>query len=430
MNKEGNEMPGRLYALRVLGAALWIAASGANAEGWEFGGHAKGQLTRTDYRVSDAAAVYGDDPAYDGSLDTRFKAERRGRGFDFVAHYELLALNGDSVTTRRALAAAGLLTGGMATGLPDDRRRLFNLTLVLIDDDRALAEHRLDRLSLGYSTGTAALRVGRQAVSWGNGLVFQVLDVVNPFSPLAIDKDYKTGEDMLYGQWQWAERSDAQFIELPRRDPVTHDLDPGLASHAVKLHARAGGFDLDGLAARHYDQTLLGVGVVRSLGGAVGRFDALHTDVPDRDGVWSLLANLDYSWVAFGKNMYGFAEYFRNGFGSASRAGYLTPDPELTARIARGELFTLGRDYAAAGVQVELDPLVNVFGSVIRNLRDDSQVFQLRGVWDARQNLSWLAGVTAPIGRRGSEYGGIPVAPGGPYLAAGRSIYLRVAYYY
>lgn len=414
----------------VLCVTLCSVMTGAHAEGWEIGGHAKGQFTHTDYRSDDAAAVYGDNPANDGSLDARLKAEWRGSGFDFAAHYELLALNGDSVATRRALSAAGLASVRVSAALPDDSQRLFNLTHVLINDDRTFAEHRLDRLSIGYSTGNATLRFGRQAVSWGNGLVFQVLDFVNPFPPLAIDKDYKTGEDMLYGQWQWAERSDAQLIELPRRDPVTHDLDSDLASHAVKLHTRAGGFDLDGLAARHYDQTLLGIGVAHSLGGAVWRVDALHTDVPDRDGVWSMLANLDYSWVLFGKNMYGFVEYFHNGFGSATEAGYLAPDPELTARIARGELFTLGRDYLAAGLQVELGPLLNVFGNVVHNLRDDSQVLQLRGVWDARQNLSWMAGINAPVGERGSEYGGIPAAPGGPYLAAGRSIFLRVAYYY
>ena len=412
-------------------AALLALPVTATAQGWEFGGHVKGQYTYTDYRAADAPAVYGADPAGDGSLDARLKAEWRGSGFDFAVHYELLALSGDSVATRNALTSAGFSTSGRFVALlPNDSTRLFDLTHVLIDDDHTFAEHRLDRLAIGYSTGGATLRFGRQAVSWGSGLVFQVLDFVNPFPPLAIDKDYKTGEDMLYGQWQWAARSDAQIMEVARRDPVTHDLDPDQASHALKLHTRTGGFDLDGLAARHYGETLLGFGVAHSLGGAVGRFDALHTEVPDRDGVWSLLTNLDYSWVLLGKNMYGFVEYFRNGFGSATEAGYLTPDPELTARLARGELFTIGRDYLAAGLQVELAPLLNVFGNVVHNLRDDSQVVQLRGVWDARENLSWMAGISAPLGERGSEYGGVPVAPGGPYLAVGRSLFLRIAYYY
>jgi hypothetical protein len=420
----------RAAACLSLVAALVMMSLPGQAEDWKYGGHLKYQYTFTNYRAGDVAAIFGEDPASDHSFDGRLKAEWRGRGFDFAAHYEALALVGDSVMTRRALAAAGLSTSGTASGLPDDRHRLFDLTDDFIDDNRAVAVQRLDRLSVGYTSGSATLRFGRQAVSWGNGLAFQVLDFVNPFSPLAVDKDYKTGEDILYGQWQWAGTGDTQLMLLPRRDPLTRDLDHEQASQALKQHARAAGFDIDALVARHYDQTLLGFGVVRSLGGAVWRMDVLHTDVPGRDATWSLLTNLDYSWLLFGKNMYGFAEYYRNGFGSAHTSNYLAVDRELTARLARGELYTVGRDYAAFGVQIELNPLVNAFASVIQNLNDASRTLQLRGVYDWHQDTQFMAGLNLPDGERGSEYGGLPTGLPGTWLATGRSLYLRVAYFF
>jgi len=37
-------------------------------------------------------------------------------------------------------------------------------------------------------------------LSWGNGLVFSPMDIVNPFDPTAVDTEYKAGDDMLYGQ--------------------------------------------------------------------------------------------------------------------------------------------------------------------------------------------------------------------------------------
>ena len=428
-DRHSRRVSGAITRIVLVTCALMMA-SGTQAEGWEFGGHIKYQYGYTDYRVNDVAALFGDDSANDQSLDTRLKAEWRGRGFDFAAHYEVLALVGDSVKTRRALAAAGLLASGAVNGLPDDRHRLFDLTDDFIDDSRAVAVQRLDRLSVGYTSGSATLRFGRQAVSWGNGLVFQVLDFVNPFSPLAIDKDYKTGEDMLYGQWQWAGMGDAQLMLLPRRDPLMRDVDHEQASQALKLHTRAAGFDVDALVARHYDQNLFGMGVVHNLGGAVWRLDVLRTDVSGRDDVWSLVTNIDYSWVLFGKNMYGFAEYYRNGFGSARMSGYLVADPELTVRLTRGELYTYGRDYAALGMQVELSPLVNAFASVIQNLNDASRYVQLRGVYDWRQNTQFMAGVNLPEGERGSEYGGLPAGLPGTWLAPGRSLYLRAAYYF
>jgi len=417
-------------ACLTLLAALVMLPPPSQAEGWEYGGHLKYQYTFTDYPADAVPALFGENPANDHSFDGRLKAEWRGQGFDFSAHYEVLALAGDSVETRRVLNAAGLQKSGTVNGLPDDRQRLFDLTDEFIDGTHAVAVQRLDRLSVGYTRGSATLRVGRQAVSWGNGLAFQVLDFVNPFSPIAIDKDYKTGEDMLYGQWQWAGQGDAQLILLPRRDALTHDLDHEQASNALKLHARAGLFDVDVLAARHYDQTLLGFGVARSIGGAVWRLDALHTAVPEQEEVWSLVTNLDYSWVLFDKNMYGYVEYYRNGFGSASTSGYLAANPELVARLQRGEVFTVGRDYAVLGVQVELSPLLNVFANVIQNLNDASRYLQLRGTYDWRQDTQFMAGLNLPEGEPGSEYGGIPAPLPGATFAPGRSFFARVAYYF
>lgn len=426
--KKKGRLPLRGLTASVLTIVLALMTSGAKAEGWEFAGHLKYQFSSTNFASGDIASLYGDDPALDQSLDGRLKAEWRSRGWDFAAHYEVLMLSGDVIETRRNLAAAGLLAN--RTGLPQDQTRLFDLSDDFIDHTHTAAVHRLDRFLLGYTTGKTTLRVGRQAVSWGNGLAFQVFDFVNPFSPIAIDKDYKTGEDMLYGQWQWAEQGDAQLLLLPRRDPSTRRLEHEQASQALKLHTRAADFDIDVLAARHYDQGLLGVGVVRSIGGAVWRWDILHTDIPGGDAVWSQLTNLDYSWTLFGKNIYSFIEYFRNGFGVYRDSEYMALNSELTARIARGELYALGRDNLIVGMQVEADPLLNVYLNLLQNLNDASRLLQLRVTYDWRQNLQGMVGMNFPQGERGSEYGGVPIAPGGPYVSTGNSVYTRLAYYF
>ncbi|OGI44890.1 MAG: hypothetical protein A2150_03225 [Candidatus Muproteobacteria bacterium RBG_16_64_11] len=427
----------RCYIDRLFLCALCVFASNnlinspiAFADDWQFGGHAKYQYTVTGYARDDVQALYGDDPARDNAADLRLKAEKRAGPWDFSAHYELLAIHGNSLETRRRLATAGLLTGGTVSGLPDDRRRLFDLTDDLTDRNRTVAVQRLDRLALGYRTDRQVVRVGRQAVSWGNGLVFQPLDFVNPFSPLAIDKDYKTGDDMLYGQWLLAGQNDLQAIILPRRDPVTGGIESRQSSYAAKSRTRLGVLDLDLLAARHYDETLVGAGLVKSLGGAVGRLDVSYADLADGDGAWSLVTNLDYSWTWGGKNIYGYLEYFRNGVGESASARYATPNAALAARLARGELFALARDYAALGLQVELAPLVNLYQGLILNLNDGSGFYQVRGVYDWRQNVQLMAGFNLPFGARGDEYGGIPVGIPGIYAASGRSVYVRAAHYF
>ncbi|MBI5612483.1 MAG: hypothetical protein HY942_05400, partial [Gammaproteobacteria bacterium] len=70
------------------------------ADDWQFGGHAKYQYTVTGYVRDDIQAVYGADPARDHAVDLRLKAEKRAGPWDFSAHYELLAIRGDSPETR------------------------------------------------------------------------------------------------------------------------------------------------------------------------------------------------------------------------------------------------------------------------------------------------------------------------------------------
>jgi hypothetical protein len=419
----------------MVACAVSVSPPG-RADDVQLGGHAKYQYSLSDSADNDVQALYGDNPANLNQVDVRLKAEKRQGAWDFTVHYEVLAVNGAVLETRRALAAAGLPYPRGVSGLPNDDTRLFNLTWEIADQPRTAAVQRIDRLAVGYGSATWLLRFGRQAVSWGNGLAFQAFDFMNPFSPVTIDKDYKTGDDMLYGQWQSLGQADTpgkldvQAMVVPRRDPVTHAITSDDSSYAVKLRTRAAGFDVDLIAARNYGENLLGAGLAHSVGGAVWRMDLAYTDLASAANDWSLVTNFDYSWTLFDHNMYGFVEYFHSGVGEDSEADYLHPNAALAERLARGELFTLARHYAALGLQLEVTPLANLFANLIQNLDDASRILQLRGVYDWRQNLQLMAGLNLPAGAYGSEYGGIPTPLPGTVLAPGRSVYLRAAYYF
>ncbi len=49
-------------------------------------------------------------------------------------------------------------------------------------------------------------------------MVYNTLDLFNPFAPDTIDTDYKHGEDMLYLQRLFDNGSDLQALLIPRRD--------------------------------------------------------------------------------------------------------------------------------------------------------------------------------------------------------------------
>ena len=137
-----------------------------------------------------------------------------------------------------------------------DQRRVMDLTWRI--DDRLL--HRFDRLALEYRTSNWAVAAGRQAVSWGGGLVFQPMDLFNPFAPTTVDQDYKAGDDIVLFERLFANGSDLQLLAVGRRTGA-EELDFDVASIASKYRASVGDSELELMAAHHYDGQVYGVGL-------------------------------------------------------------------------------------------------------------------------------------------------------------------------
>lgn len=266
-----------------------------------------------------------------------------------------------------------------------DRYKLFNLSASLYDNNEQVISHRLDRLFITYSTDSAITKFGRQAITWGNGLVYNVIDIFNPFSPTAIDKEYKVGDDMLYTQFLTSAGNDWQILYLPRRNKDLK-LSQAESSFAIKYHATHSDVDFDVLLSQHYSDVVIGAGVSTALGETLWRLDITHTETSDNQQIISLVTNIDYSWIGFNKNMYGFVELYHNGFGNKN-----TIDPNnnnLNARISRGEIFTYFTNHLALGLNIELHPLLKISPSIIQDIDNNTTLLTVSIHYDWKQNLT------------------------------------------
>jgi hypothetical protein len=412
---------------------LWLllflaAAALADESPYEVGGHTKLRFTGTAFPDDSLFREFAGSRSLDlgGDLRLNFKAEP-GR-WTFNADYQLIGLYGDRVEYTRDLPPAIDL---LSPRLPDDRRRLFDFTKVMHDRDKAALLHRLDRFWAGYASEKTVIRAGRQAISWGNGLFYAPMDLVNPFDPAAIDTEYKAGDDMLYLQYLQDSGNDLQVAVVVRRNPLDGEVEQEQATVAAKYHGLAGGSEYDLLVARHYDDAVLGLGGTWSPGGAVLRGDLVVTDT-DRDTYVQVVANWSYSWTFRGRNMSGALEYHFNGFGQ--RDGRYDPEslagnPDLVARIARGETFTLGRHYLAGSVLIEMSPLWTLTPTVLANVTDPSALLQLVTSRSLSDNVTFLGSLNVPVGPHGSEFGGIE-SGGDLYLSTGPGIFAQLAWYF
>jgi len=405
----------------------------AEALNYEFGGHIKSRLSGQTFpqhsifrNLSGANAL-----DFDNNLRVNFKAETASWKLETDA--QLIALSGDSVEYTRELENQIPQFDGLFGRLPNDDQRWWDLTRIYEDENKTARLGRLDRLALSYTGKSTSFRLGRQALSWGNGLFYSPMDIINPFDPTQVDTEYKAGDDMLYGQYLQGSGNDFEGSYVVRRDPVTGEVDSDQSTSAAKYHGFSGMAEYDLMLAMHYNEWMTGLGVSFDAAGAVWRSDLVLSDT-DTDGLESqLVINSSYSWMWAGRNVTGSAEYFFNGFGrddGCYSEQCLAQSPELLTRVARGQLYNLGRHYLGGSITMEITPLFTVTPNLFWNLSDGSALFQLVSQNSLGDDLVLLGALAIPVGPDGTEYGGLEVAGSEKSVSSDLQVFAQLAWYF
>jgi len=356
---------------------------------------------------------------YQTLLPKNSSSEQSG---DFRLNLSLRESNWALVSEYQILASQTLI---------NDDKRLMDLTSTIHTGNTNSVAHRLDRLHLTYSSEQTVFRLGRQTLSWGNGLIYNPMDFFNPFDPAAIDKEYKTGDDMLYSQHLFDNGNDLQVVWVGRRNEDGNSS-KDVSSIAAKYHVFLENHEIDFLAAEHFANKTIGIGGVTNIGGSIWRSDIVSTEI-NQNWRTSAVLNVSYSWLAWDRNMSGYVEFFRNGFGIDDgdySPGNLAQNPELLSRIQRGELFTPGQNYLAASATIELTPLWLLTSTLFTNLDDDSKMIQFVSQHDLQQNLHLLVAVNLLQGKQGSEFGGTESGVPDKSPGVDESFFLQLAYYF
>ena len=395
----------------------------------EYGGHLKYFFNYSDFPKQSVLA--GEDNPYHEHLgNLRLRLEARDARWSGDINYVADVLNSKDLAS---CLLRGTLTTAGCEELGSDATQLFDLSTSSTIGDNTLLVQSLDRLWIGYTTDKLVTRFGRQAISWGNGMVYNTLDLFNPFAPDAIDTEYKRGDDLLYMQGLFDDGSDLQALLIPRRNVVSGDVDSEDSAIAVKMHWLQDTHELDLLVARNYGDNLLGAGYTTELGENVVNANVSITDT-DEDKVFSAVVNYNFSAVVRNRNLSGFIEFFYNGFGLSGSDNSLqdvVDDEALYSRLLRGELYTTGRYYLAGSLLVEMTPLLQLNPVLFINLGDGSGMLQFIASYSLAEDLDLLAGFNLPAGPDGSEFGGLYTnGADDQLLTPPDTLFARLAWYF
>lgn len=373
-------------------------------------------------------AFYGEADRWDNDLRLRLMGSHSfASNWSLSAAYLLQTRYGGAVKLNREERGTYYIS--------PDSTALWHLDHTFRDSGNTYVAQRLDRLILGYTGAHLVVKLGRQALTWGGGLVFHPMDLFNPFAPNATDTEYKPGTDLLYGQWLFNNGSDIQGVVAPRRNPYTGSVATDWSSAGMKWHGFFGTtqqFGADLLLARDYGATVGGVGLSGPLRGGTWTAEVVPTDLAGGHVRTSLLANFQYAWALAGKSINGYVEYFRNGFGVGGSGRTLTDLPEpLVVRIKRQQLFTVSRDYLATGINLQWSALLTIKPLIINNLNDGSAFLICQALYSLTQNTNLTVGGQTAMGERGTEYGGLEITPGSKiYDKPASLVYARLTVYF
>jgi len=409
-------------------AMVWvIALLAVSAQAAEFGGRIKLDAIRYDAGSETPEASLGYQSSNEVAGQLRLELRQDVRHWTFAAAWQLDARHGSAVERDNAIATnyPMLATDGTDTSY-------WDMEDSITDSNSTRSSQRLDRLSLAYSGNALVARLGRQALTWGSGLVFHPMDLVNPFQPVATDTAYKRGTDMAYVQWLLDDGSDIQLVSVPHKSRNSTDPDADRAIHAVFANVISERLQWTVLLARDRADTVLGLGASGPLGGAAWNLEVIPTYLDNSKTRTSALLNISQAGSFLQRNITGFAEYYHNGFGeSGSDYSLAELSPELLLRLQRDQQFVTGRDYVAAGATWEWTPLLQLLPTLIFNLQDHSSLFDLQLSRSLGNDAALKAGLRFATGGRGSEFGGLELAPGSAlYLAAPGEAFIRLETYF
>ncbi len=247
----------------------------------------------------------------------------------------------------------------------------------------------LDRLYAAFELSFADIRIGRQAVAWGNARAVNPTDVLVPFSFDALDTEERPGVDAFRARFPIGMMSELDFGYLPGED---WDMSTMSAFARGKLYLWETDVTLTTMLFR--EDALAGIDIARAIGGAGSWLEAsfvqpaLAVDSLDLDPYFRLTIGADY---ILGDGTYLFGEYHYNGAGADEPTDYLENYSGNRA-FSQGGVYLMGKHYLIAGGSYQFNLLISGGGQIMFNATDNSGLIAPNIEYNIAQNIYLSAG--------------------------------------
>ena len=335
-----------------------------------------------------------EDPIAQASLLARARLELSIADFIHIsAHHQLAA----EIFSGTLPLSGGLLGDGSGSTGPE----ALPMSWIAFDEGKPFQlRGRIDRLSLRLRLSHIDIKVGRQPVSFGSTWFFTPLDLVAPFGPTTIDREYKPGVDAL--------RADFYL---------------GTATQITAVAAYAGSWQLEGMVLAANGRINLGLWDISLFLGSVHKDFVAGLDATGSIGDFAVRAAATFTVppededdeensepffrIVFGgdyRTPFGLtvlAEVYYQSIGEIDPSRYL--DFALSPRVTRGELWSMGHLYGAVSLAYEITPLISANMAVTCNILDGSALLSPGLSWSISDNADLVFGAMFALGKKPAD---------------------------
>jgi hypothetical protein len=394
-------------AVAVLALTAVAAAQDAQAESPTLTVRTSVKATGLVSRSPHASSRLPQRTAGDSMLRLRVEPEiRAGGNTTFTLAYEQRLHYASAPTV--GIGVIGILPSELATPF-----RLEQLVWRVNESAKGAWRHEIDRANAQVHLQRANLTLGRQAIGWGRGVMFTSIDLFRPFSPLELDREWRSGVDAARADIKLTDRSS---IDLVGAFGDTLDR----SAFAARARGYVGTVDVEVAGGRRGQDVFGGVTSSAAAGDAEVHGEAAAFRVPsgvDHDVVWKVVVGGSYRFPV-GAGILAFAEYHYSGLGAEHPEQILAllTTPEFVERFIRGDMQILSRHAIGVTGSYEASPEITYSGQWLHNPGDRSGVLAPAMTYTFGDAVSLLGSVYVPYGRPpeggvlGSEYGAAPLS--------------------
>ncbi len=294
--------------------------------------------------------------------------------------------------------------GSSVEQTPDFARQLGHdaglgkLGAVLWEGQESVAYGEIDRLYVNWNPGHWQATVGRQRIAWGTNLVWNTIDVFNPYSVLDFDYEERPAADAVRVQYYTGEVSKIELAVKPGSRTVQ-------AITAAQWTTNTWDYDFHFLGGWRGHTWLAGTGWAGDIAGGGFRGEALVSEIPEElvlpeSGKVMISAALSGDYT-FPNSFYIHTEALYNSQGVTENAALARPRAELLGLLSPAR-WSLYQEFS-----YDVTPLVRAGVFAIYNPDDHSAISSPSATWSVITNLDLTLLAFLFSGASLTEYGGL-----------------------